>query len=103
MGLKIFEFQYLWFFFQKNEYFLGKEEFVDVLRGHQNTGHSRYRMGIYIYIYIFLFVWGGGGAYISNIFGGMPDVPYIFFFFFFFFFGGGGGLTVDAVSKQAYV
>ena len=31
------------------------------------------------YFFFFFFFWGGGGvAYISNILGGMPDVPYIF-------------------------
>ena len=38
----------------------------------------------YIYIYFFFFL-GGGGAKISNIFGGMPDFPDIYF--------------VDAASK----
>ena len=58
-GSKFLNFNICGVFFQKDEYFWGKEEFVDVLRGHQNTGLSRYRMGIFFF---FFFFWGGGGG-----------------------------------------
>ena len=36
-----FEFLYFWFFFQKNEYFWGYEDFVDIYGSSQNWSISR--------------------------------------------------------------
>ena len=83
----LFIFFYFFFFFggggyQKSEYFLGYDDFVDILWGSSQNwtsfrGHfyafqglslrSYFRMGIFLWV-----------AYISNISLGMPDVPRVF-------------------------
>ena len=76
-GFKIFEFQYFWGVFQKNEFWF--EDFVDILGRSSQT--------LTILEGLFLYILGSflkvnvqnrnilGVAKISNIFFGMPDIP----------------------------
>ena len=64
-------------FFQKNEYFLGYEDFVDIFRGHYKRGHFM----------DFRVVSKGQGTELGIFFGFVK----FHFFFYFFLFGGGGG------------
>ena len=86
LGVQNFEFQYFLGFstFQKNEYFLGNEDFVDILLGHHKIGLY---LGV-IFLYFKVKVQIGGyfwGLLKFQIFFGVLEIPDIFFL------GGGGG------------
>ena len=66
-------------FFQKNEYFWGKDEFVDVLWGSSKHWVFKVQNGnIYLFIYFFFF-FGVGGLLIFQIFLGVCLICSIYF------------------------
>ena len=73
-------------FFQKNEYFWGYVDLVDIFGGHHKTGLVLGVISMHFRVFSYgqgteweYFILGGGGVVLKNkYFWGMPDIPDIF-------------------------